>query len=405
MSRLYPTIIALVVVLSLVCLIDIQGFFGRESGTTTIAGARRRLSSSLRLAETVVEKQPSGLAEQVVVLAKLDQTPLYDPSETNDVWKKNLFRRLDRIRAVCGELCTINDQTSLDRYTVAGGQSFRQLRVPVQCDAILQNADLDATDTTVPFPIPSQLLPYYNMGGLVHYTNLHQLSNVVDNNNKNKHKNKPIYWTRRNVGSYIKSCATPGQIIQPAFGPATNRFRDSLQKYVDLQDKRVLVLGGGREQPWVEAICLYLGARHVTTLVPDHNHDHIQSKHSQITVVSQTQFRTVHARGRVNPYDAVVSFSWLDHAGLGRYGDALNPWADLLAVARARCVTKPGGYLAVAVPSPRDAVYHNDNRSYGPIRYPLLTANWVQIDQEDHHHNEQERFAQPTYVFQNSLEP
>jgi len=35
--------------------------------------------------------------------------------------------------------------------------------------------------------------------------------------------------------------------------------------------------------------------------------------------------------------------------GLGRYGDALLPWGDLLAIARAWCVTKPKGDLIIGV--------------------------------------------------------
>ena len=34
-------------------------------------------------------------------------------------------------------------------------------------------------------------------------------------------------------------------------------------------------------------------------------------------------------------FDAVVSFSSIEHSGLGRYGDALNPWGDLIAAAQA----------------------------------------------------------------------
>ena len=33
-------------------------------------------------------------------------------------------------------------------------------------------------------------------------------------------------------------------------------------------------------------------------------------------------------------YDAMVTFSSLEHSGLGRYGDGLNPWGDLIAMAR-----------------------------------------------------------------------
>ena len=37
-------------------------------------------------------------------------------------------------------------------------------------------------------------------------------------------------------------------------------------------------------------------------------------------------------------FDAVISYSSLEHSGLGRYGDALNPFGDIISVARAWCV-------------------------------------------------------------------
>jgi len=29
-------------------------------------------------------------------------------------------------------------------------------------------------------------------------------------------------------------------------------------------------------------------------------------------------------------FDGVITYSSLEHSGLGRYGDALNPWGDLV---------------------------------------------------------------------------
>lgn len=42
----------------------------------------------------------------------------------------------------------------------------------------------------------------------------------------------------------------------------------------------------------------------------------------------------------------------------------MNPWGDRQAVARAWCMTKPGGMLALAVPAndDRDVVYFNAHR-------------------------------------------
>ena len=61
----------------------------------------------------------------------------------------------------------------------------------------------------------------------------------------------------------------------------------------------------------------------------------------------------------------------------GRYGDALNPWGDILAAARAWCVTKPGGFFVLDLPGGgTDAIKFNANRIYGPLRWPLVTTNW-----------------------------
>jgi hypothetical protein len=41
----------------------------------------------------------------------------------------------------------------------------------------------------------------------------------------------------------------------------------------------------------------------------------------------------------------ILSFSYT------RYGDMLNPWGDLIAMARSWCLVKPGGYGVVGVPT------------------------------------------------------
>lgn len=48
-----------------------------------------------------------------------------------------------------------------------------------------------------------------------------------------------------------------------------------------------------------------------------------------------------------NKFDFVVSFSSMEHSGLGRYGDGINPWGDLIASAKAWCLTKLGGRMLI----------------------------------------------------------
>ena len=56
--------------------------------------------------------------------------------------------------------------------------------------------------------------------------------------------------------------------------------------------------------------------------------------------------------------------------------DALNPWGDVLAIARCWCVAHPRAWLLLAVPFGVDQLEFNAQRWYGPLRYPLLATNW-----------------------------
>lgn len=82
-----------------------------------------------------------------------------------------------------------------------------------------------------------------------------------------------------------------------------------------------------------------------------------------------------YVNGTLELFDAVVSFSSLEHSGLGRYGDALNLWGDILEVVRTWRVTRDGGALVVGVPYGNDEVKFNAGRWYGPKRWPYLSTN------------------------------
>ena len=62
-------------------------------------------------------------------------------------------------------------------------------------------------------------------------------------------------------------------------------------------------------------------------------------------------FNAAFLNGTIGEFDAVVSFSSLEHSGLGRYGEGMHPWGDLVSMAKAWCVMKEGGRLLVGVPT------------------------------------------------------
>ena len=79
---------------------------------------------------------------------------------------------------------------------------------------------------------------------------------------------------------------------------------------------------------------LELGAANVTTL----EYNHIESRVDNLNVMTPEELRGLwksSSRKKLLSFDAVVSFSSIEHSGLGRYGDALNPWGDLIASAQA----------------------------------------------------------------------
>ena len=57
----------------------------------------------------------------------------------------------------------------------------------------------------------------------------------------------------------------------------------------------------------------------------------------------------------------------------------LNPWGDLITMARAWCLVKPGGLALVGVPTGLDQIKFNSHKLYGRGAYAQLFANWHQI--------------------------
>ena len=306
-------------------------------------------------------------------IQKTDPSFVIDPllsDSVTDPWKRELFARLDRIRLLCGELCDITDAASYAAHSVAVPHgAFPQIKAKVDCDALMNSEDIDVGDTTVPYPPPQELMPYYTLNGMIQfkltkkYTNVYLGGKALSN-----------VWTKEMVEKGMEQAET-GTLAGTYGVKVTSSVRDKLRN-ADLKGKTVLVIGS--ERPWVESICLYLGASMVTTL----EYGSITSHHPKIRTMIPSQFRAGYKDGTLGKFDVIVSWSSLEHSGLGRYGDALNPWGDILAVARAWCVTKPGGKMQLGIPTGQDLIEFNPHRWYGEVRWPLITANWKNINSD-----------------------
>lgn len=70
--------------------------------------------------------------------------------------------------------------------------------------------------------------------------------------------------------------------------------------------------------------------------------------------------------------DSIASLSCMhviEHIGLGRYGDPLDPMGDLTALKELRRVVRPGGTLLLAVPVGKERVQFNAHRIYNHHRF------------------------------------
>ena len=128
----------------------------------------------------------------------------------------------------------------------------------------------------------------------------------------------------------------------------------------NIKNKNVAVLGSAT--PWIEAILLNLNNT-VTTI--EYHPPHITS--TRLSSQSYEDFQKTESI-----YDAVVTYSSIEHSGLGRYGDPLDPEGDIKAMRAMHKNLINKGTLVWGAPVGTDAVTWNAHRLYGKKRLPLL---------------------------------
>ncbi|CAI5505843.1 unnamed protein product [Closterium sp. Naga37s-1] len=119
----------------------------------------------------------------------------------------------------------------------------------------------------------------------------------------------------------IEARAAQARARDPAlgsYGPnVTAAFLAAFERY-PVSGKSVLVIGS--RSPWVESICLGFDAEAITTV--DFNKPVASHPKMRQMLVDELE-------GTDEVFDVAVSFSSLEHDGLGRYGDPINPFGDL----------------------------------------------------------------------------
>lgn len=284
-------------------------------------------------------------------------------SKTNEKAEANLKKTIASIKSSCGQVCDT---------TIKGipGKYFDQLSKTVDCPALFKNEDIDKPMEykIPPHRIPSWLRDDFTYHGLVDVERYYLDDKVKKPSPNNYHFTKArAKQLNENMDSGFKT------------GPYTEndrkRINEFIGEYLNVTGKQVLVVGTA--VPWIEIFALRHGAKHVTTL----EHNAIYNEIPDITTMTPNEFSRAFLNGELPEFDAVISFSSFEHFGLGRYGDNLNPWGDLIGMARVWCTLKKGGKALIGIPvgPKKDVIWFNAHRAYGPLMLSHLFANFKQV--------------------------
>ena len=148
-----------------------------------------------------------------------------------------------------------------------------------------------------------------------------------------------------------------------------------------IKEKSMVVLG--TIKPWLEAIALDAGASKVITL--EYTRKEYEQKDMEWLHVNDYIDNSI-KNNRIEEYDNAATFSSLEHAGLGRFGDPLDPNGDIKAVKQVHCMIKPGGIFFLGLPTSKDNTSYiefNAHRVYGAKRLNKLFVGWDLIEQTD----------------------
>ena len=135
-----------------------------------------------------------------------------------------------------------------------------------------------------------------------------------------------------------------------------------------ISNKNVAVIGS--LTPWMEAILLNHGNL-VTTV--EYNVPVVD--YPNLCAISYDEFAASDYL-----FDTILTFSTIEHSGLGRYGDALDPECDLKTMAQIYGHLVDSGILVWGAHVGHDAVAWNAHRIYGSIRLPMIFSGFVELE-------------------------
>ena len=142
---------------------------------------------------------------------------------------------------------------------------------------------------------------------------------------------------------------------------------------VDIKGKNVAVLG--TISPWIEVICLYLEAKNVYSI--DYNKPLIEHQDDDKKRIKAIEMKDIN---NCDKFDIVVSFSSIEHDGLGRFGDPINPHGDIDAINEVYEMLVDDGVFICGIPiGETNKVVSNWHRIFSKSYIDILFNNFERI--------------------------
>lgn len=232
---------------------------------------------------------------------------------------------------------------------------------PQSCDQIFEDwlriARENTSELAPPRDIPPELMEDYSMKGFAYIKNWYE---------DMKAASTPLKWDRAEIENLVSA---PTVAYKHNAGEAI----DYSTKYHSIEGMTGLVIGS--LEPWVELVCLRNGAEKMIIA----EYQNISSDHPQLRYLHPMEMAE-NWQNYYEAFDFAVSFSNLEHIGLGRYGDPIDPIGDLREMKKVRCQLKKGGLFFLGIPTGPDGVLFNAHRIYGRIRLPLMFEGYELIN-------------------------
>ena len=216
--------------------------------------------------------------------------------------------------------------------------------------------------------IPSDLYDLYTMNGTI------DLYDWYIDERTPIDKNTTLVWTNSLINSYINKFTFKNiyenKLLEESYKGASLDHVQAISKYSEfIKNKDVAVIGSQR--PWIEAILLNAGVKSVTTI----EYNVPSGDNTIIKTLSYDDF----CIGDIK-YDSIFSYSSIEHSGLGRYGDKLNPNGDMETMKHIYNALNDNGRVFIGFPVGKDAIVWNAHRVYGEKRLKLLFSQFEEVE-------------------------